>query len=188
MASPRDVLDACPLVLPGSPLGATRKGAVAGEGALLTVGSQRPSEHQPESKVPERQQAEARLLPSRQGAGQPQASPSHMPVGPHGGPVTGVSRTQGPCHVWTRARGMGVQWRKTRVDQGSNLSWREPWDRAQAQHHSHGPQRSAACWGDLREHSSPLGHAPRGGAEPPLSVHVHALQPWALTLGWTLPA
>ena len=72
---------------------------MAGEGALLTVGSQRPSEHQPESKVPERQQAEARLLPSRQGAGQPQASPSHMPVGPHGGPVTGVSRTQGPCHV-----------------------------------------------------------------------------------------
>lgn len=31
-------------------------------------------------------------------------------------------------------------------------------------------------------------HAPRGGAEPPLSVQVHALRPWALTLGWTLPA
>ena len=96
-------MDAYPLPLSGLPLGSTRKGAVAGEGALFTVGSQRPSEHQPESKVPERQQAEARLLPSRRGAGQPQASPSHTPVGPHGaihrGPVTGVCHTQGPGHV-----------------------------------------------------------------------------------------
>ena len=56
------VLDTFPLLLIGSPAGATRKGAVAGGAAVFTVDSQRPSEHQPESEVPKRERAEARPL------------------------------------------------------------------------------------------------------------------------------